>query len=72
MLRHFRFVRDHHRAVRRVALAADGKQADLIAGLAEHFVHAEIKGFDYDALDDAIAWAGPRARADSGTGGRLT
>src|SRR6476469_9785945 len=41
MLRHFRFVRDHHRAVRRVALAADGKRADLSAGLAEQFVHAE-------------------------------
>lgn len=29
MLHHFRFVRDHHRAVRRVALAADGTVADL-------------------------------------------
>jgi hypothetical protein len=57
MLRHFRFVRDHHRAVRRVALAADGKLADLIPALAAHFVHAEIKSFDYDDLDDAVAWA---------------
>jgi hypothetical protein len=57
MLRHFRFVHDHHRAVRRMALAADDKPADLMAGLAEHFVHAEIKGFDYDDLDDAVAWA---------------
>jgi len=64
MLRHFRFVRDHHRAVRRVALAADGKQADLIAGLAEHFVHAEIKRFGYDGLDEAVAWAaGPVTEA---------
>ena len=62
MLRHFRFVRDHHRAVRRLALAADGKLADLIPGLAEHFVHAEIKRFGYDDLDDAVAWAaGPAA-----------
>jgi stage II sporulation SpoAA-like protein len=64
MLRHFRFVRDHHRAVRRVALAADGKRADLIAGLAEHFVHAEIKRFGYDGLDEAVAWAaGPVTEA---------
>ena len=40
-----------------MALAADGKQADLIAGLAEHFVHAEIKRFGYDDLDEAVAWA---------------
>jgi hypothetical protein len=58
MLRHFRFVREHHRAIRRVALAADGAVADLAPHLAEHFVRAEVKGFDYDALDDAIAWAG--------------
>ena len=64
MLRHFRFVRDHHRAVRRVALAADGKRADLIAGLAEHFVHAEIKRFGFDDLDEAVAWAaGPVTEA---------
>jgi hypothetical protein len=58
MLRHFRFVREHHRAVRRVALAADGTVADLAPHLAEHFARAEVKHFDYDELDDAIAWAG--------------
>jgi hypothetical protein len=66
MLRHLRFVRDHHRAVRRVAWAAHGKQADLIAGLGEHFVHAEIKRFAYDDRDEAVVWAAgpwsPRSR----------
>jgi stage II sporulation SpoAA-like protein len=56
-LRHVRFVRDHHRRVRRVALAADSKLADLAPRLAEHFVQAELKGFGYDQLDSAIAWA---------------
>jgi hypothetical protein len=50
-------VRDHHRRVRRVALAADTKLADLVPRLAEHFVKAEIRHFDYDDLDDAVAWA---------------
>lgn len=57
LLRHVRFVRDHHRKVRRVALAADSKLADLAPRLAEHFVRAEVKGFGYDELDRAIAWA---------------
>jgi hypothetical protein len=26
--------------------------------LAEHFVHAEVKHFDFEALDEAVAWAG--------------
>ena len=57
LLRHVRFVRDHHRKVNRVALAADSKLANLAPRLAEHFIHAEVKGFGYDELDDAIAWA---------------
>jgi len=57
LLRHIRFVRDHHRRVRRVALAADSKLANLAPRLAEHFVRAEVKSFGYDELDEAIAWA---------------
>ena len=57
LLRHVRFVRDHHRRIHRVALAADGTVADLAPRLAEHFVRAEIRGFGHDQLDEAIAWA---------------
>jgi hypothetical protein len=60
LLRHMRFVRDHHRAVRRVALAADTRLADLVPRLAEHFVKAEIRHFGYDELDEAVAWATAR------------
>jgi hypothetical protein len=56
-LRHLRFVRDHHRRVRRVALCAGGKLAALAPRLAEHFVKAELQHFAYDDLDRAIAWA---------------
>ena len=63
LLRHVRFVRDHHRQVRRVALAADTRLADLAPRLTEHFVAAELRHFAYDELDDAIAWAtGPAGR----------
>lgn len=63
LLRHLRFVRDHHQKVNRVALAADSKLADLAPRLAEHFIQAEVKGFGYDELEAAIAWAqGPTGR----------
>ncbi|MFI6577765.1 STAS/SEC14 domain-containing protein [Nocardiopsis sp. NPDC050513] len=56
LLRHVRFVRDHHRKVRRVALAADGRLADLMPHLGRHFVRAELRHFGYDDLDGAVAW----------------
>jgi hypothetical protein len=61
LFRHLQFVRDHHRRVRRIALAAGGKLADLAPTLAGHFIAAEIRHFDYDDLDGAIAWASGRA-----------
>jgi SpoIIAA-like len=58
LFRHVRFVRDHHRKVRRIALAADGKLASLASLVGEHFVQAEVRSFAYDDLANAIAWAG--------------
>jgi len=57
LVRHLRFVRDHHCSVRRVALSAGGQLATLAPGLAEHFVKAELRHFGYEELDRAIAWA---------------
>ncbi len=59
--RHLQFVRNHHRSVRRVALAVDGRLASLAPRLAEHFVKAELKSFGYAELEGAIAWAGGAA-----------
>jgi hypothetical protein len=58
LVRHVRFVRDHHRKVRRIALTADSKLATLAPRLGDYFVKAEVKSFGYDELDKAIAWAG--------------
>jgi hypothetical protein len=57
-LHHIRFVRDHHRKIRRIAVAADGAIAKIGPAIAKHFVQAEVKRFDHAALDQAIAWAG--------------
>lgn len=63
LLRHIRFVRDHHRKIRRIALAADSKLAPIAPRVAEHFVAADVRSFPYDQVDAAIAWAGTRAAA---------
>ncbi|WP_237323462.1 STAS/SEC14 domain-containing protein [Streptomyces sp. MOE7] len=57
MIRHVRFVRDHHRKVRKIALAADSKVAAVVPQLANHFVQAEVRRFGYDELESAVAWA---------------
>jgi hypothetical protein len=53
-----RFIRDHHRKVKRIALAADTKLASLAPRIAELFIQAEVKSFGYDEIEAAIAWAG--------------
>jgi SpoIIAA-like len=63
MLRHLRFVRDHHRHVKRIAFAADTKLASVAPAFADVFIKAEVKRFAYDELDIAIAWASGPARA---------
>lgn len=64
LLRHVRFIRDHHRKIRRVALAVDGTVAQITPALVDHFVQAELKQFGADDLEAAIVWAGAPALHD--------
>lgn len=57
-IRHIRFVRENHRKIRRVALAADGTIAKLAPALVDTFVDAKVRRFEFDELDWAIEWAG--------------
>lgn len=56
MISHLRFVRDHHRLVKKVALASDSAMATIMPKLVDHFVAAEVKGFGFDERDEATAW----------------
>jgi hypothetical protein len=67
LLRHVRFVREHHRNIRRVALAAGGTVAQIAPALVDHFVQAELKQFGADDLEPAIVWAGAPAREERRT-----
>lgn len=53
---HLRFVRDHHQEVRKVAIASDSAFAAIAPKLGSHFIKAEIRGFDYDEREKALAW----------------
>ena len=56
MAAHFRFVRDHHKRVGKVALVTNSKLGDVAERLASHFVAAEIKHFAGGELEAARKW----------------
>ncbi len=54
--RHFRFVRDHHRKIKKVAIITDSILGEAAEHIASHFVAATIKHFQYGQLDEAKTW----------------
>jgi hypothetical protein len=53
---HLRFVRDHHRRIRKVALVTDSALGDVAEHLASHFVAAEIRHFAGGDAEAARRW----------------
>ncbi|HEY1289197.1 MAG TPA: STAS/SEC14 domain-containing protein [Burkholderiales bacterium] len=56
MAAHLRFVRDHHKQVRKIAVVTDAKLGAVAEKLASHFVAATIKHFPAGQADAARAW----------------
>ncbi len=56
MVTHFRFVRDHQKHVKKIAVVTDSHLGDLAEHLASHFVSAEIKHFPAGQTDAARQW----------------
>jgi hypothetical protein len=56
MAAHFRFVRDHHKRIKKVGLVTDSALGNVAERLASHFVSAEIKHFSASELEAAKLW----------------
>ena len=56
MVNHFRFVRDHHKHIKRIAVVTDSHLGDFAEHLASHFVSAEIKHFPAGQTEAARQW----------------
>ena len=56
MIRHFRFVRRHHRKIRRVALVTDARIAKFAERFARHLIAAKVKRFPSDHAGEAKRW----------------
>jgi hypothetical protein len=68
MAAHFRFVRDHHRHVRKVAIVTDAPLGTIAEKLASHFVSATIRHFPAGQVDAARQWiASPSSAGAKGS-----
>ncbi|MBW1785854.1 MAG: STAS/SEC14 domain-containing protein [Deltaproteobacteria bacterium] len=56
LIQHFRFVRDHHASIGKVALVTDSLIGDVAEKIASHFVSAEVKHFPAGDLETARKW----------------
>ena len=56
LVSHLRFVRDHHREIKRVALATDSSIGALAETIGKQFVSAEVGTFGFDENDQAKRW----------------
>lgn len=56
LIEHFRFVRDHHRDIERVAAVTDDDFLKIAPRIAAHFAHPEIRVFPGSEKGQALAW----------------
>ena len=53
---HLRFIRGHHRRIRRVAAVSDSAFLSIAPSIANHFVSAQVRHFELADREAAIAW----------------
>jgi tRNA U38,U39,U40 pseudouridine synthase TruA len=56
MLAHLKFLKEHIRKIEKVAVVADGFFANIMPDIANHFVHAQVRHFDFKREDTAWEW----------------
>jgi hypothetical protein len=56
LLSHLKFVRDHHRKIRRIAVVSDSKVLTVAPHIMEHFVAAQVKHFSQGERQAALDW----------------
>ena len=56
MASHFRFVRDHHKHIKKIGVVTDSPMGSVAEHLASHFVAAEIRHFPAGEREAAEQW----------------
>ena len=53
---HIKFVAEHHRRIERIAAVTDSGFLKIMPHIAEHFVSAQVRHFDFGEKARALAW----------------
>ena len=55
-LSHIKFVKNHHQKIKKIAAVTDSSFLSIMPQVANYFVQAEIRHFDYADKDAALNW----------------
>ena len=55
-LSHIKFIKNHHQKVKKIAAVTDGTFLSIMPQVAGHFIHAEVKHYDYSDKAVALDW----------------
>jgi SpoIIAA-like len=53
---HLKFIADHHRQIKRIAVVTDSAFLKIMPRVAELFVHPKIRDFGLEERDRALVW----------------
>ncbi len=56
MMAHFRFIKQHHKSIRRVAVVTDDRVASHLPAIGTHLVAADVRHFPHDQKAAALDW----------------
>jgi len=56
LVAHLKFIKNHHKKVRRLAFVTDSVIGDIAEHMTSHFVDAEVKHFPYGSHKEAREW----------------
>lgn len=60
LITHLRFVKDHQKKIRRIAIASDDRLLSVLPGIASKFLSAEVRSFSSEDRDRALLWLAER------------
>ncbi len=55
-LSHIKFVKTHYQKIKKIAAVTDSSFLSIMPRVANHFIQAEVRHFDYDDKDAALNW----------------
>jgi len=56
LISHLKFIKNHHQKIARIAAVTDGRIVSILPRIADHFVDAEVKHFEYEDNASALEW----------------